>query len=117
MGNKLVNSIVAGIQEKKGKDITIVDLTSIADAACQYFVICEANSPNQMRALVDSIKEKASLMAGEKASHVEGLNQSEWAAIDYGYVIVHLFLPEARAFYQLESLWADAKLTQIKNLD
>jgi len=117
MRNKLVDGVVAGIQAKKGRDITIVDLTSIEDAVCQYFVICQANSPNQMRALVDSIKEKAYEMADEKAFHVEGLNNSEWVAVDFGYVIVHLFLPETREFYQLESLWADAKLTKLKNID
>jgi len=117
MENKLVDSIVAGIQEKKGKEITIVDLNSIDDAICQYFVICQANSPNQMSAIVDSVKTKAYEMANEKSSHVEGLNNSEWVAIDYGYVMVHIFLPEAHDFYQLESLWADASLTKIKNID
>lgn len=116
MSNKLVDSIVAGIQEKKGKDITVVDLTSMADIICQYSVICLANSSNQIGAIVDSVKVTVNEQMNEKVSHVEGLN-TEWAAMDYGYVMVHVLLPDAHDYYKLESLWADATLTKIKNLD
>ncbi|MFA6831748.1 MAG: ribosome silencing factor [Bacteroidaceae bacterium] len=116
MNNKLVDSIVAGIQEKKGRNITIVDLTSITDVICEYFVICQANSSNQIGAVVDSIKVKARELADERPSHVQGL-ATDWAAMDYGHVMVHILLPEAHDYYKLESLWADATLTEIKNLD
>ena len=113
----LIEKIKEGIQEKKGKNIVIADLTKIEDTICKYFVICQGNSPSQVSAIVDSIKESARKGAGSKPFAVDGLRSAEWVAMDYADVLVHVFLPEARAFYNLEHLWADAKLTQIPDLD
>ena len=106
----LIEKIKEGIQEKKGKKIVVADLTSIEDTICKYFVICQGNSPSQVSAIVDSIKEFTRKGADSKPYAV-------WVAMDYADVLVHVFLPETRAFYNLEHLWADAKLTQIPDLD
>lgn len=113
----LIKKITEGIQEKKGKNIVIADLTHIEDTICQYFIICQGNSPSQVSAIVDSIKEFAHQGAGSKPFAVDGLRNAEWVAMDYSDVLVHVFLPEIRTFYNLEHLWADAQLTSIPDLD
>lgn len=113
----LLEKIKEGIQEKKGKNIVIADLTGIRDTICNYFVICQGNSPSQVGAIVDSVKEFARKGANVKPSAVDGLNNTEWVAMDYADVLVHIFLPEARNFYNLEHLWADAQLINIPDID
>ncbi len=117
MKHKLVDSIITGIQEKKGQGIVVCDLTKIEDTICQFFVVCEGNSPNQLRALVDSIKEEGRKAMDESPIAVQGLENCEWVAMDYGDVMVHLFLPEARDHYQLETMWADAVISDIETID
>ena len=114
---KLIQQITEGIQDKKGKNIVIADLSKIGDTICNYLVICQGNSPSQVTAIVDSVKEFAHKGANSKPYAVDGLRNAEWVAMDYADVLVHVFLPETRAFYNLEHLWADAKLTQIPDLD
>lgn len=113
----LVQKITEGIQEKKGKNIIIADLSSIGDTICQYFVICQGNSPNQISAIVDSIKDYVRKEQAVKPYAIDGQKNAEWIAMDYSDVMVHVFMPETRAFYNLEHLWADAKLTSIPDLD
>ena len=113
----LVHKITEGIQEKKGKGIVIADLTEIDDTICNYFVICEGNSPSQVAAIVDSIADYVRKEIKVKPWAVDGLNNAEWVAMDYSDVIVHVFLPEVRDFYDLEHLWEDAKLTHLPDLD
>ena len=113
----LIEKITEGIQEKKGKNIVIADLTNIDDTICTYFVICQGNSPSQVSAIVDSIKDSARKGADAKPYGVDGLRNAEWVAMDYSDVLVHVFLPEIRNFYNLENLWADAKLTTIPDID
>lgn len=118
LSNILIKKITEGIQEKKGKGIVVADLTSIEDTICSYFVICQGHSPNQVLAIVDSIKERVRDDLKERPASVDGeRNNAQWVAMDYSDVLVHVFLPEARNFYDLEHLWADAKLTQIPDLD
>lgn len=113
----LIDKIVKGIQEKKGHNIVVIDLQDIEDTICKAFVICTGNSPSQVQALADSIGETVRKEAGQKPIAVDGLRQSMWVAMDYVDVIVHIFLPDMRDFYDLEHLWADAKLTEIEDLD
>lgn len=115
--NLLVDRITEGIQDKKGYDIVIVDLTGIEDAICHYFVICQGNSPSHIQAITDSVSEVARTKAQARPTAIDGLRNAQWVAMDYTDVIVHIFLPEARCFYDLEHLWADAKLTRIPNID
>lgn len=115
--NILVKKIVEGIQEKKGKNIVIADLTEIDDTICNYFIICQGNSPSQVLAIVDSVKEYVRKETGNKVYGVDGVKNAQWGAMDYSDVLVHVFLPEVREFYNLEHLWADAKLTSVPDLD
>lgn len=114
---KLVETITKGIQEKKGSNITIADLSDIEGSVCRYFVICQGNSPSQVEAITDSVEETARVEAGEKPVHVVGLTNAYWVAMDYTDVMVHIFLPEARTYYNLENLWEDAKLTHVPDID
>ena len=112
----LVEKIVEGIQEKKGKNITIVDLSKL-DVACRYFVICEGTSNTHILAVVDSIKEYVRLHAKESPFATDGVQNALWIAMDYGDVMVHVFEQESRNYYNLEKLWTDAKLTDVPDLD
>ena len=114
---KLIQQITEGIQDKKGKNIVIADLTQIEDTICNYFIICQGNSPSQVIAIVESIKDFARKGANAKPFSIDGLRNAEWVAMDYADVLVHVFLPQVRTFYDLEHLWADAQLTSIPDID
>ena len=114
---QLVEVITEGIQEKKGRDIVIVDMQGIDGAICNYFVICSGNSPTQVEAIMDSVEEQAREKAGEKPIRVVGEQQAQWIAMDYVDVMVHIFLPETREFYNIEKLWEDANVTVVPNLE
>lgn len=114
---KLLDTIVEGIQDKKGADITIADLEGLDGTICKYFVICQGNSPMQVEAIAESIGDFAREKAGEKPVKVVGLENAQWVAMDYVDILVHIFLPETRTYYDLENLWQDAKITEIPNLD
>lgn len=113
---QLVETIKEGIQEKKGSEIVIADLSGIDGTIANYFIICQGNSPTQVEAIAESISDMVRKQLGEKPVNVAGLGNDQWVAIDYVDVLVHIFLPEVRAFYDLEHLWEDAKLTRIPDL-
>jgi ribosome-associated protein len=112
----IINSIIEGIQEKKGESITVVDLTGLEDAVCHYFVICEGGTPNQTVAILDSVRETVKIKENRKPYFTEGTRYAHWIAMDYGDVMVHIFIPELRKFYDLEHLWADALLEEIPDI-
>lgn len=114
---QLVKVITEGIQEKKGKQIVVVDLTEIEGTICKYFVICQGNSPSHIVAIAESIGELTRKKAQSKPLITDGLRNAEWVAMDYADIIVHIFLPETHDFYDLEHLWEDARLTYIPDLD
>lgn len=114
---KLVDAIINGIQEKKGKNIVVVDLTNIHDTITKYLVICEGNTPTQVSAIQDSIREFGRKEAGQKPISVDGTRNCLWVAMDYVDVIAHVFVPDARDFYDIENLWEDAPITEIPDLD
>lgn len=114
---ELTDLIVEGIQEKKGHDITIADLSEIPSAPAEAFVICTANSPSQVDSIVDSIENVTRTKAKENPTAIAGRQNSLWVAMDYGNIIVHVFVPDMRAYYDIDSLWSDARITQIANLD
>lgn len=108
--NKLVDAIIEGIEEKKGEDIVVVDLDGVEGAICRFFVICTGNSTMQVDAISDSVEEFARKQAGEKPVRVAGRENSQWVAMDYTDVMVHIFLPETRDYYRIEDLWQDAEI-------
>lgn len=114
---ELIEQIVEAIQEKKGKGITVVDMLGLGNSICDYFVICQGNSPTQVAAITDSIEDMARIGCKRKPFAIDGLRNAQWVAMDYGDVLVHVFLPDTRAFYDIEHLWADAKITEIPDLD
>ncbi|MBO4804865.1 MAG: ribosome silencing factor [Paludibacteraceae bacterium] len=114
---KVIEKIVEGIQEKKGSKIVVVDMSQLENYVCQYFVICEGKSNTHVAAIADSIKDYVREQIRVKPFAVDGVINSQWIAMDYGEIIVHVFQPEYRQFYNLESLWADAVLTEIPDLD
>ena len=114
---KLVDSSTKGIQEKKGHGIVIADLSKIDGTICHYFVICHGNSPQQVEAIAESVGDYVREHHGEKPVNCVGLGNNQWVAIDFVDVLVHIFIPETRAYYDLEHLWEDATLTQIEDLD
>lgn len=114
---QLVDIITEGIQEKKGSGIVIADLREIEGSIANYFVICQGGSPAQVEAIAESVSDFARKKAGEKPVNVVGLGNDQWVAIDYVDVLVHIFQPETRAFYDLENLWEDAPLTKIADID
>ena len=113
--SELVNTIIEAIQEKKGESIVVADLRNIEGSISSYFIICQGNSTTQVEAIADSISEMCRERLHEKPMHVVGLEQAQWVAMDYGDALVHIFLPEVRAYYDLEHLWEDAEIREVKN--
>ena len=111
----LLGSVVKGIFEKKGKDVLKVDLRKLGNRIADYFIICHGTSTIQVDSICDSVEDTARLEAGEKPSHVEGLDNCFWVLLDYGNIVVHIFLEKYRYFYNLESLWADATIEAMKD--
>lgn len=109
---KLIETIVGAIEDKKGKNIVSLDLSGFDGAICSAFVVCNADSTTQVAAIADGIEEKVQQTLGEKVWRVEGQQSALWIAMDYVDVVVHIFQTELRDFYRLEELWADAPLTR-----
>ncbi|MBO3117206.1 ribosome silencing factor [Winogradskyella sp. DF17] len=112
--DQLITTIVAGIEEVKGKEISILDLREIENTVCDYFIICEGTSNTQVNAIVSSIQKQVSKTLKDKPWHVEGTDNAEWILMDYINVVVHVFQKQTRDYYDIESLWGDAKMTQIE---
>ena len=110
--DKLIETIVEAIDDKKGKGIVSLDLSGFDGAICSHFVVCNADSTTQVDAISSSIEEKVFEVMGEWPVRVEGRQNAFWVAMDYTDVIVHIFQTELRGFYRLEELWADAPLTR-----
>jgi ribosome-associated protein len=111
--DELISIIINGIEEVKGEDIQILDLRDIENTVCDYFVVCSANSNTQVKAISSSIQKFVGKQGQEKAWHVEGESVAEWVLIDYVNIVVHVFQKQIREFYDIESLWGDAKITTI----
>tara|TARA_R110001632_G_scaffold224266_1_gene356553 strand:+ start:1137 stop:1508 length:372 start_codon:yes stop_codon:yes gene_type:complete len=111
--DQLITTILHGIEEVKGQDIDILDLRELENTVCDYFIICNGTSNTQVSAIVNSIQKSVGKQMKEKPWHVEGLDNSEWVLMDYVNVVVHVFQKHIREFYDIESLWGDAKITTI----
>ena len=107
----LVDAIIDGMQERKAKNITIVNLSGIENSVADFFVICEADSKIHVEAIADSVDEIVQKKTGERPFHAEGYENAEWILIDYINVVAHVFQKETRDYYNLEGLWADAEIT------
>jgi ribosome-associated protein len=112
---KLSETIVKGMQEKKATDIVVMDLRKVKNAVADFFVICSGNSDKQLDAIADSVDEEVYKALKENPWHTEGKNNKEWMLLDYIDVVVHVFRKDRREFYALERLWGDADITEIAN--
>ena len=108
----LSNLAVKGIQEKKGLEVTLVDLKGISNSISDYLVICSGNSDTHVSSLADSVEEEIKKITGDFPMSREGKNNGQWVLLDYADVVVHVFQKSAREFYSLEKLWGDAKITK-----
>lgn len=113
--DELAETIIQGIQERKGEEIVKIDLKDVDGAVTDYFIICQANSTTQVVAIKDSIEEFVRKNVGEKPWHVEGTANAEWVLLDYVDVVAHIFLPEKREYFNLEGLWADAEILEVES--
>jgi ribosome-associated protein len=110
--SKLLKTIISAIQEKKGEEIISLDLRNIDEAVADFFILCEAKSNIQVNAIADNVEELVKDECAERPYHIE--RGGHWTLVDYVNVVVHIFQHEQRAFYNLESLWADAPRTEHK---
>ena len=113
----LRNAIIAGIQDRKGYNITVVYLSDIDTAPAHEFIICQGNSNQHVSSVADSVREYLLENHGVKPYNYDGYRNSQWIVIDYGETLVHIFTPETRQLYNLEELWADAVVTEVPDLD
>jgi ribosome-associated protein len=110
----LLQIIVEGLLEKKGKEIINIDLRKLDYAPSDNFIICHGDSGTQVKALAESVEDKVEKAAQLRLGHREGLDNAKWILLDYGHVIVHIFQHEARSYYKLEELWGDADIIPIE---
>jgi ribosome-associated protein len=106
--SKIIKTIIAAIQEKKGIHILSLDLRKINEAVADFFIICEAGSQPQIRAIAENVEAKVKEKCAEAPYRHEGYQNLQWVLIDYINVVVHVMLPENRKFYKLEEMWSDA---------
>jgi ribosome-associated protein len=106
--SKIFKSIVNSIHEKKGEHVISLDLRKIPEAVADFFIICEANNTTQLKAIADFIEFDVKEKTDESPYKHEGRQSEQWILIDYVNVVVHIMMPEARKFYQLEEMWSDA---------
>jgi ribosome-associated protein len=110
----LVDVLIKGLQDKKAENIVTIDLRGLENAICDFFIICTGTSNTHVSALAKAAEEDARKTLGEKPWHSEGFGNAEWVLLDYVNTVVHIFQDEARNFYNIEGLWADAIITEIK---
>ena len=112
--DQLIAQIIKGIEEVKGNNIDILDLREIENTVCDYFIICNGTSNTQVNAIVNSVQKTVSKALQDKPWHIEGSENAEWVLMDYVSVVVHVFQKHIREYYDIESLWGDAKATSIQ---
>ena len=114
--DELIATIIKGIEEVKGESIQLLDLREIENTVCDYFIVCSGSSNTQVNAISGSVQKIVSKELKDKAWHIEGQANAEWVLMDYVNVVVHIFQNQFREYYDIESLWGDAKITEIKSV-
>jgi ribosome-associated protein len=107
--SKTYKAIIHAIKEKKGEHIVSLDLRKIPEAVADFFIICEASSTTQVKAIADFVQEHVRSTVEDTPFHSEGQQTAHWILIDYVNVVVHKMQPETRKFYKLEEMWMDAE--------
>lgn len=111
---EIVKKVVEALEDKKAEDITVIDIHEISSIA-DYFIIANGSNANQLSAMQDSVDE-VMYTNGIHSKQVEGTSNSTWILMDYQDIIVHLFDKEDRLFYDLERIWKDGKVIDIKEM-
>jgi ribosome-associated protein len=106
--SKIIKSIIRAIQNKKGEKVVSLDLRKIPEASADFFIVCEASSTTQVKAICDEVEFQVKEDCGEAPYKHEGRQALQWVLIDYVNVVVHVMHPDARKFYKLEEMWSDA---------
>ena len=109
--DELLTSILKAIDEVKADDIQIMDLREIENTVCDYFVVCTGTSNTHVNAISGIVQKQVSKETHEKPWHIEGESNSEWVLVDYVNIVLHVFQKQTREYYDIESLWGDAKIT------
>lgn len=113
---ELTDLIIDSIQDVKGQNIVKMDLSELDEAPSDFFIVCEGQSTTQVNAIAGNIEKRLKEEAELRPAHVEGRSASNWVLVDYFDVVIHIFHPEARKFYEIEDLWSDAKITEYQNI-
>ena len=113
--SELVALIVDSIQDIKGKEIVTLDLRALDETPADFFVICQGESTTQVRAISENIHKRVKQEMSITPNHIEGVDGSKWVLVDYFDTLVHVFYPETREHYDLESLWHDARLKKYED--
>jgi len=106
--SRIFKTIIQAIKEKKGENIVSLNLRNIPEAVADFFIICQANNHNQLKAIADFVEDQVKKNCAETPFKQEGRQAEQWILIDFVNIVVHVMLPEPRKFYQLEELWSDA---------
>jgi ribosome-associated protein len=107
------DAVIRSMADKKAKNIVCMNMGKVKNNICDFFVICEGTSSVQVNAIAKAIEEEVYNLTGEYAYHSEGHENAEWILQDYVDVVVHVFQPEIRSFYNLEELWGDAEIEEV----
>jgi ribosome-associated protein len=110
----LVQAVIGALEDKKGQKICVLDMRHLSERMADFFVIAQAESSIQLRALADSVYEKVREQVGLKPWGTEGQTHGRWILVDYAELVLHLFIPELRDYYNLEKLWNDARISYPK---
>lgn len=111
----LIAKIVDAIQDTKGEDIKILDLTNIENSVADYFIVCSGNSNTQVASIAGNVEKKVRNELKDRPWHVEGSENAMWVLVDYISVVVHIFQKHIREYYDIEELWGDAKVISVEN--
>ncbi|ADQ82388.1 ribosome silencing factor [Riemerella anatipestifer] len=114
---ELIDTIIRAIQDTKGEDIQVLNLTKIENAVADYFIICSGNSNTQVSAIAGNIEKTVRNELKERPWHTEGAENALWVLVDYVSVVVHVFQKHIREYYEIEELWGDAEVTKIEDLN
>ena len=113
----LIDIVVKGIQEKKGTSIAVIDLRDVMNSYSDYFIVCTGSSDTNVQAIASSVEDLVREILDEKPLHIEGYREANWILLDYFDTLVHVFKEDEREYYNLESLWADAKIDMIADIE
>lgn len=110
-----VKHICEALLEKKAREIQVLHIEKLTTLA-EYFVICSAGSTTQVKSLADNVEWRLKTDHEQMVHHTEGFESAQWILLDYGCVLVHVFMPEAREFYKLENMWKDGAPVSLSEL-